>query len=112
MDEIRCPMCGNTDLKSIIDIYPPVHKLKCINCDSLFNESYYFKQMDDSTHTEYDNNKEIQVISKELSEYFGIPCNLCNKYFKPTNSECPVEKCGGNEHWKMLLTKICQSGGC
>ena len=50
----------------------------------------------------------INKVAKELSEYYGIPCDLCNKYFD-TQHNCfipKVETCGNEIHWKMLLERI------
>lgn len=52
----------------------------------------------------------LDKISGELSEHFGIPCDLCNKYFCKDGT-CPSEvtQCGDSEHWKMLLERICDN---
>lgn len=49
----------------------------------------------------------VDKIVNELSEYFCIPCNLCNKYFEKDGS-CPseIDKCNSEAHWSLLLERI------
>ena len=49
---------------------------------------------------------ETHILTDVLSDYFCIPCDLCQKYFE--KDACPIEitKCNSKKHWELLLRRI------
>lgn len=94
-----CPVCGS-DLNDICyPTYPPQYAKQCFSC-GWASEAV----QQDIIRRPY---KREVTVSSELSEYFCIPCNLCNKYFNKDGS-CPseIDICNSESHWALLLERI------
>lgn len=92
----NCPVCGSKRYYDQYAFYPEKGKMCCDCGYECFN-----------THTD----RKASIIPQMLSDYCGIPCDLCSKVFG-TKGECPqgVEPCGGEKHWKLLLERIESNG--
>ena len=92
-----CPICGNDLVDMCYPTYPPKYGKQCFNCG--WKEDYISSEITKAPYS--------SSVGDTLSNYFCIPCNLCNKYFEKDGS-CPreVEQCNSKEHWEMLLERI------
>lgn len=98
-----CPVCGNQlyDIGNLAYENDETSKL-------IYRSKWIGKQCFECGWKS-DKPEEKNRLADELSEYFIIPCDLCNKYFQKDGS-CPeeIEKCSNERHWGILLERICK----
>lgn len=98
-----CPVCGNDLYDICYTSYPPKYGKQCMNCG--WNSGVINEEI---TRVPYPcNNNDESKLNREMSDYFCIPCNLCNKYFNKDGS-CPAEidSCNSIKHWDLLMERI------
>lgn len=98
MGDDNCPVCGSQHYYDYTFSLSPIKEGKmCCECGYSDIRTYH--------------EKNGNAIPKTLSEYCGIPCDLCAMVFE-TKGECPqgIEPCGGENHWKLLLERIESNG--
>lgn len=96
-----CPKCGHDLVDICQTIYPPKYGKLCFKCGWKSDP-----EQEEMIRIPYKGSSK-EKLAEELSEYFGIPCNLCNKYFEKDGS-CPrdIDWCNSKEHWELLIERI------
>lgn len=96
-----CPKCGHDLTDICYTVYPPIYGKQCFSCG--WRSEAEKEQVVRVPYKEKNDSK----VTGVLSDYFLIPCNLCNKYFNKDGS-CPkeIEKCNGKKHWELLIERI------
>lgn len=96
-----CPVCGKDLVEMCYPTYPPQYGVECFNCG--FKEDTHRETIERVPFK----SKKTSHLATTLSEYCGIPCDLCNKYFC-NDGNCPegIKNCGEAYHWHMLIERI------
>ena len=100
MTNDTCPICGEPLVEIRWSSRPDVIQYGCMKCHWESEAHGY-----DPENKPYMTTTE--TLACELSEYFNIPCCLCNKYFdKEGNCPTEIEQCSSRKHWWMLLERM------